>query len=181
MIGKLTVDKVLFNVDIGFYINNNLIYKGIKKKSVFIINSPVGLEEMRIEKRTRWFKSIYTIYLTNGESAEVKKTGGLKINYECVYRNQSYYLYGHKGLKTSIFLNQSQIGYIEKAKKAYSGRKNYEVVMNSGINTLLICGFALIINDDDFSGTDDANSISYDLGNFGPEEFPFNENWKPSL
>jgi hypothetical protein len=179
MISKLIVTKKLFEIKIDFFVNNTIVYQGVKKKSVYIINILVDSTLMKVEKKAKWFKTNYSIDMPNSEVINVKSFGGLKINYECNYKNQNYFMYGHKGLKTSIFFDKTQIGYIEKCKKSYSGKTVFDIVTNDDVNPLFICSLSLIIYDDNFSVSDETNDINFDFGNIGPEEFKFNENWKP--
>ena len=179
MFSKLVISKNLFDPKIDFYINNNLVYQGVKKKSEYIINLLVDSKFMKLEKKTSWFKTSYNIHLPNAEVINVKSFGGFKLNYECIYKNQTFYMYGHKGLKTSIFCNKTQIGYIEKCEKSYSGSTSFEIVTNNDFNTMFMCSFSLIIYDDNFSQAGEINDVNIDFGNIGPEEFKFNENWKP--
>ncbi|NOT91142.1 hypothetical protein [Ferruginibacter sp.] len=146
------------------------------KKSI-IINTATG--SVTILKKTGWFKTKYEINFPDGKAGIFEGFGGLKSNYVLTFENEKYFLYGHKGLLTSIFFNKNQIGYIEQEKKAIKGTTKYKLIANKDIDFLICWCLILMLHNTSNSSSELPNDIDYDLGNIGPEEFGFNYDWKP--
>jgi hypothetical protein len=179
MVCKMTVASIGFKENFSFFENEFFKYYGSKKKNgVYAFDN---LNAISISKRKKWFKSFYDIFLAKDDIAQVKTFGGLKANYECNYQGSNYFLYVHKGLATSIFLHDRQIGYIKKNKKNHQRTMNFEVVVNSDANMTLIFCLCLVLYMDYYavSSYDEVGDVNVDFGNIGLEEFKFDENWKP--
>jgi hypothetical protein len=167
-----------------FIIDGTVKYIANKKrtfKTVFSVQNSMETEVVQISKITKWFKTKYVIRFSETNFAIIESTGGFKSNYICNYGNQNYYLYKHKGLVTSIFLNQIQIGYIEEEKVSQRRIINFNIVTNKDSNLLLICCLGLFIFEKSNYSGQELNNKNYNFGNIGPEEFKFNKTWKPDL
>jgi len=172
MIGKLIITDTTSYEKFNFIVNN-YSYNGERKRSAFIVN-----DGSKLSVKKGWFKSSYDISFSNGETAHIKSIRGFKEKYECSYLSKTYFLYAHKGLNISIFLGKSQIGFIKMPNKYVKNSYVLEFSANDDINTILLLFFCLVIYDNKSISTDQ-NNVNFDFGNLGPEEFAFDESWKP--
>jgi hypothetical protein len=169
-----------FKNNYEFVTDSSLRYSASKsgtlKKSIEI---STGAGSVNILKKSGWFKTKYEIIFPNGKLGIFEGFGGLKSNYLLSIKNEKYFLYGHKGFVTSIFYNKNQIGYIEQEKKAIKGTTKYKLIANKDVDFLICWCLILILHNTSNSSSELPSDIQYDLGNFGPEEFKFNQNWRP--
>lgn len=96
--------------------------------------------------------------------------------YFCSINSQNYFFYPHKGHKTSIFIENIQIGYYEKETFSLFDNVHLKLICNSDVNLDIILSFIMAI---EYSLENENSTFSADLGNFGPEAQKFNKNWKP--
>lgn len=178
MTAKISINSRSNNYE--FVTDSNLYYtaseSGTFKKSIII---STGLGSVTILKKSGWFKTKYEISFPDGKAGIFEGFGGLKSNYVLSIENEKYFLYGHKGLVTSIFYKKNQIGYIEEEKKAIKGTTTYKLVANRDIDFLICWCLILMLHNTTNSSSDLSNDVDYNFGNIGPEEFGFNVDWKP--
>jgi hypothetical protein len=172
MIGKLTITDTTRNEKFHF-ITNGYSCNGERKKSEFIVD-----DGNKMSVKRSWFKSSYEMIFSNGKTAHLKPIGGFKENYECSYLDKNYFLYVHKGLNISIFNDKFQIGFIKKPKKIFKNSYDLEFSANDDVNGPLLLFFCLVVYYNQ-SKSSEQSSVTFDFGNIGPEEFAFNESWKP--
>ncbi len=96
----------------------------------------------------------------------------------CEGAGQRFRLYEHKGLRYSIFQDDQQIAAFTKNRLVIGKGNEYDVQMNQDADLVIVVCIVLTINtsEDD----DDRSSVTFDFGNIGPEERPFDESWEPS-
>lgn len=127
------------------------------------------------------FKLVYNINYhdpnNNLKFIKLEYKNFFAMSYTCKIDNDSYEIIPHKGVKTSIFKNNIQIGYFDQKKVEFMGGQNMLLILDDDAEISLICSliFSLYCN---FG--DDDSTASYDLGNVGPEKKVFDYRWKPN-
>lgn len=182
MISFLKIEKKRFKDEINFYKNEShsaSIDNSTRFK--YIIHIIGSINHIVLIKKRRWLTHYYEVVFSNNDVFEIKSFGGFKSNYVFQFNEEKYFLYVHKGLLVSIFLNTKQIGLIRKEKKAFNNQIVYEIVTNDDANLPIIYSLALMLHDSSISVFDETSDVAFDFGNIGPEEFPFDFNWKPSI
>lgn len=103
----------------------------------------------------------------------------LKQVYVCERGDERYELIEHHGLRWSIFQNDRQIAAITKNRLVVGDGNAYSIRMNRDADAAVIVCMVIAVNTAD---GDDKNqsSVTFDLGNLGPQERAFDENWEPS-
>lgn len=96
----------------------------------------------------------------------------------CGNGEESFRLYRHKGLNYSIFSKDVQIAAFSKNRVVVGGGECYEIRMNDDANLIVVVCMVLAI--DSSENEDDAATVTFDFGNIGPEERPFDPSWEPS-
>jgi uncharacterized protein YxjI len=98
--------------------------------------------------------------------------------FTCESAGESFRLYQHKGLNFSIFQNDSQIAAFTKNKVTIGAGDRYAIRINDDGNLIVVICMVLAL--DCAEHEDDSATVSYDLGNVGPEARPFDASWEPS-
>lgn len=98
--------------------------------------------------------------------------------FACEGGEEKYRLYRHKGLNYSIFQDDRQIAALTTNRVIVGKGKQYSIRASNGTNVPVIISMVLALNsaEDD----DDRATVTFDFGNIGPEEQPFDRSWKPS-
>lgn len=125
------------------------------------------------------FKPHYAFEFTDGRKYDYWCEKIWKGVYICTGNGEAEFeLYTHKGLRWSIFQRGKQIVGFRKNRLTVGQGNQYEIVLNSNANALVIVCMVLALNTSD--GNDGNGTITYDFGHMGPEEQPYDESWRPS-
>jgi hypothetical protein len=89
----------------------------------------------------------------------------------CECRDESFTLYEHKGLNYSIFQNNSQIAAFTKNRVRIGNGDSYEIRLNDDADLVVVICLALSV--DASENQDDTASVTFEFGNIGPEDRPF--------
>jgi hypothetical protein len=93
--------------------------------------------------------------------------------------SESYHLYQHHELLFSIFRNDSQIAAFTKNRVVIGSGNRYDIRMNGDADVSVVVSMILALNTSD--GDDkNQNTVTFDLGNVGPEDRKFDESWEPT-
>ena len=96
----------------------------------------------------------------------------------CQGDKDSYRLYRHKGLKFSIFEGERQIAAFTKNRLTIGKGDRYDIRMNRDADTVIVICLALTMDVTEYDDND--ATVTYDFGNIGPEDRPFDQSWKPN-
>jgi len=132
----------------------------------------------RIISRFSLFRCRYDFELSSGKTYHFRREKFWKGVYVCESSEESFRLYEHKGLNYSIFHNDSQIAAFSKNRLKIGNGDRYEISMNSDANLVIIICLVLIV--DVAENENDPATVTYDFGNIGPEDRPFDSSWEPS-
>ncbi len=172
---KRVDNKLLFIKDNEIIYWGGLILKGLKNFRQ-LNKSDTLISEIKFKFRFP-FKLIYNICLTRQQrQISLVYKNIFKPCFTCNDNLNNYELIPHKGLKTSIFKNGKQIGYYEHKKIEYMGKNVIFLIIDKEFEQDIIFSFILAI-EGDFKN--DYSTVSFDIGNFGPEIKPFDNNWRP--
>lgn len=125
------------------------------------------------------FYSNYDFVLSDGRNFHYACEKFWKGVYSCIGPNASYHLFQHKGVRFSIFQDDTQIAAITRNKFIIGAGHEYEIQMNADADLLVVSCMLLALNtsEDDSSNQ---NTYTYDFGNIGPEDRKFDESWQPT-
>ena len=132
----------------------------------------------RIRGRLSFFREKYDFTLSDGRVFRFWCEKRWKRVFECESDKERYCLYGHKGLRYSVFRDDRQIAAFTKNRIVIGKGNRYEILLDDDADVVLIACMALAIctsEDDDNDAT-----ANIDVGSIGPEEKPFDEGWQPS-
>ena len=125
------------------------------------------------------FRIVFQIKLTETKQiVSLKFKDFFKPKFICSFNGDSYEIIPHKGRKTSIFKNSSQIGFYTEKTLEYFNQETIHLIANEDINKDLIFAFILALK---YKYNHDNSTFTINLGNFGPEARKFNDLWKPSI
>jgi hypothetical protein len=154
-----------------------------RKQFTFLFNklqlrTEAGEVVAGMQSRFSFFRSKYDFQLSDGRLYHFQCENLWKNVYVCEREAECYQLYQHKGLKFSIFRNQTQIAAFTKNRIVIGNGNRYEIRMNSDADVVLVICMVLVQNTAD----NDHNraTITFDVGNIGPEDRPFDKFWEPT-
>jgi uncharacterized protein YxjI len=154
------------------------------QKSIFSFPAKIKLQSSderilaNIQARFSFFRERYDFTLSDGRVFHFWCEKRWKRVFDCKGANVSYRLYGHKGLKYSIFQDDRQIAAFAKNRVVIGKGNQYEISLNDDADVIVIICMVLAINSSE--DDDDNSTITIDVGSVGPEEKPFDERWQPS-
>lgn len=168
----------------------SVIVDGVTKYSInssvlkfltrFRVTDTAQREVASIKKEFSFLKANYTIDIEGIGNTKFVTNSLWRSTYTLETPNGRYEILGHKKRKFSIFLANEQVGMFQKNMISIGDGDTYLGVANDNENILLINSIVVAI--DNYSSNDsDGSTITFDLGNIGPEEKPYDENWTPSV
>lgn len=129
----------------------------------------------RIRSRLPIIGSSYNFELADGTIFRFWCEKFWKGVFACESQSERYRLYQHKGLNYSVFQDDRQIAAFSQNPLRIGAGNQYEIRMNDDANLIVVVCMSLMVeSSDDKSGT-----VTYDVGNIGPEERPFDRSWEP--
>ena len=133
---------------------------------------------MTIRKRFSFFKAMYDITRWDNNVLEFRTISFWRSQYQCQVGKDMYDIYGHRGRKYSIYKNDQQVAWWDKAVVSWFAGDNYKIFANANSDPELLMSFCLII--DNFrSDNHDGHAINIDIGNIGFQTRKFDPDWQP--
>ncbi|HEY6377447.1 MAG TPA: hypothetical protein VIX90_18140 [Edaphobacter sp.] len=158
--------------DASFYARKNFFGNSLQ------LQNKNGRDVAKIQSRFSFFRNEYDFELTDGGIYRFQCEKRLKGVYLCDHNEDHLYLYRHKGVRYSIFKDDRQIAAISRNRVVIGKGHRYEIAVNADANIVVILCMMLALN----TPEDDPNdsTVTYDCGNVGPEERPYDESWRPT-
>ena len=98
--------------------------------------------------------------------------------YLCEGGEQEFQFCRHQGLDYSIFQGHAQICGVSKSNVTMGAGDRYDLRLNDDVHVVAILCMVLAIDVTESEGSN--SSLTYDMGNVGSEEMPFDRNRVPS-
>jgi len=157
-------------------------YKGERKLFSLFPNVKIldagGQEVLILKGGFALFSQKYDFIFPDGRVYKYLTESRLKPVYKVEGNGETYRLYRHRGVKFSIFKDETQIAAITKNRLTIGKGNEYQVQMNSDADPLIISAIILAFNS---SAEDDKKgALSVDIGYMGMEAKHFDTNWVPS-
>lgn len=134
---------------------------------------------LTINERFTILRTRYDIEYPNGVILEFRTISVWKGHYQCKFNQDVYDIYSHRGLKYSIYKNNSQIAWWNQDAVSVGKGDNFKMFANDDCDVDLLISFCLIT--DDSTGNDSSGSpFAINLGSIGPQAKKFNPNWHPN-
>jgi uncharacterized protein YxjI len=180
---NITVQQRTFSLRSEYDISTpDCIYFAQKKffsfRDKFTLTGPRNQVLARIVGRFSFLRCRYDFVLANGKTYHFKREKYWKGVFLCESTNESFRLYQHKGLNYSIFQNDLQITAFSKNAVTIGDGDTYELLMDDDANLLVVICLTLTV--DAFENENHTAGVTYDFGNFGLEEKPFDSSWQPN-
>jgi len=128
--------------------------------------------------RFSFFRNKYDFVLRDGRIFHFYCQKRWKRVFMCEGGTESYCIYGHKGLRYSVFQSDCQIAAFTKNRIVIGKGNRYDVSLNDDADLLVLMCIVLAINTSE--NDDDDTTVTIDIGSIGPEEKPFDSRWQPS-
>jgi uncharacterized protein YxjI len=133
---------------------------------------------MTIAKKLSLLKAKYDITRWDNDRIEFRTISFWKPQYQCQVGADTYMIYGHTGRKYSIFKNDVQIAWWDKAAVSWFAGDNYKIIADKDVDVDLVISLCLVI--DNFSSdSHDGNLFTINLGNIGFQVRKFDPTWQP--
>jgi uncharacterized protein YxjI len=122
----------------------------------------------------------YDIDLADGRHFHYGCEKFFKDVYSCVGDATTYHLFEHRGVRYSIFQDNTQVAAITRNRMVIGAGHEYDIRMNRDADVLVIVCMILALNTNASDDDNNNSTITYDFGKIGPEDRAFDENWQPS-
>lgn len=122
------------------------------------------------------FQINYLVEYSDNHKIIIKPQGAFKPLFIFSDDSNNYQIIKHKGSKTSIFKNGTQIAYYEKDIVNFFEKETIKIIADEDIDHLLI--FSIILALDCHFNTNNTTA-TIDFGNLSPELKSFDSTWKP--
>jgi uncharacterized protein YxjI len=123
------------------------------------------------------FRARYDFLFSNGKTYRFRCQKFWKPVFVCDGDTERFVLYEHKRLNYSVFQNDVQIAAFSKNRLKIGKGDRYEIRINNDANFLVVVCLALTV--DASENEQNSATITFDFGNLGPEDRPFDESWEP--
>jgi len=124
------------------------------------------------------FRANYDFALADGRNFHYHCEKLWKGVYSCEGADGSYHLFQHKGVRYSIFKDDTQIAAITRNKFIVGSGNEYDIEMNGDADLVVVSCMILALNTEDGDDSDQG-TFTYDFGSLGPEDRKFDESWQP--
>ncbi len=131
-----------------------------------------------LQCRFSFFRSKYDFVLQDGRIFHFYCQKRWKRVFVCEDDKDSYCIYGHKGLRYSVFQSDRQIAAFTKNRIVIGKGNRYEVSLKDDADIVVLVCIVLAINTAE--NDDDNTTVAIDIGSIGPEERRFDNRWQPS-
>lgn len=138
-----------------------------------------GTPLLVINKKFAPFMAEYTITMADGSILNFTTLSVWGYHYQCVMGNDTYDIYGNRGLKYSIYKNNVQVAYFVAASAVLFFGDSYTLYADDDCNQELLIAFCLII--DNYAYNDNGKyTITINLGKIGIGMKKFDSEWRPN-
>ena len=177
--------KISIGAEYKIFLNGKMKYLASKKLFRFLAEINVFGDSANtalytIKQNWAWFSTSYDIDRYDHHTYKFRTVSFWKLHYECGVGADRYEIYGHRGRKYSVYQNEVQVAWWNKDAVAWFKGDNYRIITDDDANIELLICFCLIIDNSD-SKNNDGNTVTFDLGNIGPQAKKFNPDWAPKL
>jgi uncharacterized protein YxjI len=131
----------------------------------------------RIKGHFSPFRSRHDFVLTDGRIYQYRCEKLWKSVFVCEGNGESFRLYEHKGLNYSVFHHDRQIATFVKNRIVIGKGNQYMVRMDADADLAIVLCLVLTVNSSE--NDDNDSSVTFDFGNLGPEDRPFDKSWEP--
>ena len=156
----------------SFYARKALIGNGLQ------LQYRNGQDIALLRSRLSFFRNRYDFEFTSGVTYHFQCEKRWKGVYLCERNEDQFRLYQHKGVRYSVFKDDRQIAAITKNRVVIGKGNRYDITINADANVVIIACMILAVNTA-YNDDKDA-SVTYDFGNIGSEDRPFDESWEPT-
>jgi uncharacterized protein YxjI len=156
------------------------LFRFLPEVNLFRLNDDQPV--MTIKKRISFFSAKYNILRWDNRRGndilEFRTVAFWKAQYQCQAGNDTYDIYGHRGLKCSIYKNDRQIAWWDQQAVSWFAGDNYTIIADHDADADLLISFCLVI--DNFRSDDhDGKTLTFHLGHIGPQARKFDPGWQP--
>lgn len=151
------------------------IFRVFAEINVFDVNS--DFPEMTIRRKFAFFKAKYDIAKKDGIAYELLTKSFWKGHLQCVWGADVYDIYAHRGRKYSVYKNDKQIAWWDKAAVTWFNGDNYKIIADKDCDKLLMIALCLAV--DNYASNDkDKKAVNLNIGRIGPQARKFDPAWQ---
>lgn len=154
----------------SFYARKSLVGNGLQ------LQTRSGQDIVHLRSRLSFLRNKYDFEFAAGAIYHFQCEKRWKGVYLCERDDDRFRLYRHKGVRYSVFQDDRQIAALSKNRVVLGKGNRYDITMNADANVVIIACMVLAVNTSD--NDDHQESVTYDFGNLGPEDKPFDESWE---
>jgi len=160
--------------DAGSYYAQKKLFSFTDRLKIF---SDTGEVAARIVGYFTFFLPKYD-FIIDGIAFKFRTVKFWKGVFTCDGNGRQYKLLRHRDRNYSIFEGELQVGAFYKPAIKIGNGDVYTIEADDGQDVLILLCLALTVDSSE-NEDNDGSTATIDLGNFGPEERPFNNKWRP--
>ncbi len=179
---EVIINQAKVSLHQKYKISIGSVEKYLASKKLFKFLAEIELKEVdtevlkfTIKRKWDWLKYSYDISVAQFRVYEFRTISFWKNHYQCIAGVDKYDIYGHKGRKHSVYLNDKMIGFWELGSLTWFEGDTYKMKVNNNINVDLIIAFCIIL--DDAKHDNKRSAMNYNFGWFGPQVREFDTTW----
>jgi hypothetical protein len=166
--------------------NNSIIEINGQEKYISIGNNGLFIQKIALQRSSdskmileAYFRILppkFKVIMADGNEFHFKMENMQALKYLCEKNGTLYEIYQHKDRKHSIFRNDTQVAYFDKAEFAKFGADKYTLIADEHSDIELFLGFIMILHI--IHGSNKQSVYSKDKGNVW-EKRAFDISWNP--
>ena len=136
-------------------------------------------ERPKLTIKKKWFFIIPSYNIIRGQEIyDFKTISFWKNHFQCQIGADVYDIYGHRGRKYSIYKNDRQVAWWNKASVTWFNGDNYKITADNESDVELLLALALVV-DNAKSNDSDKGIFNLNIGHIGPQAKKFDPSWQP--
>lgn len=148
------------------------------RREVLLLAQDAAPPRLRLRQQWAWFALAYDLIRWDRNVFRFRTASRWTNHYQCVYGQDLYDIYGHRGTKYSVYRNAAQIAWWDQDRVTWLAGDNFKIWADRDSEAELLMAFCLIL-DESVSNSDNLNTATVHLGYFGPEAKTFDASWQP--
>jgi uncharacterized protein YxjI len=173
--------RISFGSQYSIFVNKKEKYfaetDAFTRNIIRLYEEDTGIKRHTIFKSLYFLKPAYKIEMPDGRRIKFKSMSFWGTHFKCLENENAYELYLHPKRKTSIYKNDTQIGFGEQEALTILAGDQYELRLNDDVNWELIICFFLIV--DHLNSRNGGTIFTINAGPVFKQFKKFDPTWKP--
>jgi len=179
---NLVQKRTFLSEQFSIYTDGMQTHRSQRKQLFFSFRGEIKLFDYHndirfiLSSQSSGFKISYSLIRYDKRSFYLKTSSLFKSHYQCQVDDNLYDIYGHTGLKYSVYKNDSQVAWWDSDSAVWFDGKKHYIISDDDCDVELIISICLIIVGE---SSNRSSTLSFDFGHIGPQTRKFDDTWIP--